>query len=252
MAGREERSIVNRPDSMSNAPMAQFSVLLLTAAPPGLPKDAAGGALLKVDGREAILKSSELFLNRDNIKQIQLAFDKDEIEEGKRKYGGHLSFSGVKLVAAGPKWMEQISAGAEKLSESATHVIIHDAARPAVSYGDIDCVMEAAAKHAIVALTAPLRASLVELDEGHSQVAVHASNRYVQLLTPQVFTREKFLAMAKSKQEPHASEMHLEKGTPLNVRVGGSGDATLVNQMIRMLPKPKLKAPSSPFEEAQW
>ena len=229
----------------------EFSVLLLTAGPPGQLTE-AGGAFVKIDGREALLRSVELFLNRDNIKQIQLAFDKDEMEEAKRKYGGHLSFSGVKLVASGPKWMDQIAAGAEKLSESATHVIIHDAARPAVSYGDIDCVTEVAAKHAIVALTAPLRASLVELDDGHNPVAVHASNRYVQLLTPQVFSREKFLAMAKSKQEPHASEIHLEKGTPLNVRVGGGGDATLVNQMIRMLPKPKLKAPSSPFEEAQW
>src|SRR5687768_17770625 len=164
----------------------EFSVLLLTAAPPGQVTE-AGGAFVKIDGREALLRSVELFLNRDNVKQIQLAFDADEIEEAKRKFGGHLSFSGVKLVPAGPKWMEQIAAGAEKLSESATHVIVHDAARPAVAYSDIDCVMEVAEKHAVVALTAPLRASLVELDEGHNPVAVHMSNRYVQLLTPQCF-----------------------------------------------------------------
>jgi 2-C-methyl-D-erythritol 4-phosphate cytidylyltransferase len=229
----------------------EFSVLLLTAAPPGQLTE-AGGAFVKIDGREALLRSVELFLNRDSIKQIQLAFDADEMEEAKRKYGGHLSFSGVKLVSSGSKWMDQIAGGAEKLLPSATHVIIHDAARPAVAYSDIDCVIEVAGKHPIVALTSPLRASLVELDEAHNPLAVHTSNRYVQLLTPQVFTRDRFLAMAKSKQEPHASEMHLEKGSPLNVRVGGSGDAALVNQMIRMLPRPKLKAPSSPFEEAQW
>jgi hypothetical protein len=34
--------------------------------------------------------------------------------------------------------------------------------------------------------------------------------------------------------------------------VSGGGDAGLVKQMISMLPKPKVKAPSSPFEEAQW
>jgi 2-C-methyl-D-erythritol 4-phosphate cytidylyltransferase len=232
-------------------PAAEFSVLLITAAPPGQVTE-AGGAFVKIDGREALLRSVELFLNRENIKQIQLAFDKEDIEEAKRKYGGHLSFSGVKVVAAGPKWMDQIASAAETLSPTATHVIVHDAARPAVAYSDIDCIMEMAEKHAVIALTAPLRASLVELDEGHNPVAVHVSNRYVQLLTPQVFSRQKFLDMAKSRHEPHASEMHLEKGSPLNVRLGGSGDATLVNQMIRMLPKPKLKAPSSPFEEAQW
>jgi hypothetical protein len=46
--------------------------------------------------------------------------------------------------------------------------------------------------------------------------------------------------------------MHLEKGSPLNVRVGGGGDAGLVKQMISMLPKRKVAAPTSPFEEAQW
>jgi 2-C-methyl-D-erythritol 4-phosphate cytidylyltransferase len=174
------------------------------------------------------------------------------MEEAKRKYGGHLSFSGVKLVASGPRWHDQIAAGAEKIDESATHVILHDAARPAVAYGDIDAIIEAAAKHPAVALTAPLRSNIIELDEGHNPIAIHGSNRYVQLLTPMAFTKQKFQDLAKTKQDPHASELHLIKGTPLNVRVGGSGDAGLVNMMIKMLPKPKLKAPSSPFEEAQW
>ena len=231
---------------------ATFSVLLLTAPPPGQTTE-AGGAFVKIDGREALLRSVELFLNRDNVKQIQIVFPADIMEEAKRKYGGHLGFSGVKLVASpGAKWFDQVAAAAEKISADATHVILHDAARPAVAYSDIDCVMESAEKHEIVALTAPLRTNLVELDEGHNPVAYHLSNRFVQLLTPQVFSKAKFAEMAASKQDPHASGVHLEKGSPLNVRVGGSGDAGFVNTMIRMLPKPKLKAPSSPFEEAQW
>jgi hypothetical protein len=67
-----------------------------------------------------------------------------------------------------------------------------------------------------------------------------------------VFSKEKFAEMAKSKQDLHASTVHLEKGSPLNVRVAGSGDAGLVNTLIKMLPKPKIVAPNSPFEEAQW
>jgi len=214
--------------------MPEFSVLLLTAPPPGQITE-AGGAFVKIDGRESLLRAVELFLNRDNIKQIQLAVSSDFLDEAKQKFGGHLSFSGVKLV-----------------SSPATNVILHDAARPAVSYADIDALTEAAEKHAAVALTSPLRAAIIELDEGHNPIATHLSNRYVQLLTPQAFTRQKFMEIAKSKQDIHASALHLLKGSPLNVRLSGSGDAALVKQMINMLPKPKLKAPSSPFEEAQW
>src|SRR5439155_9277966 len=131
--------------------MATFSVIVLTAPPPGQAAE-AGGPFVKVDGRESLLRAVELFLNRDNITQVQLVFTPDMLEEGKRKYGGHLSFSGVKVVGAGPKWIDQLIAAAEKLSAEATHVIVHDAARPAVAYSDIDAILEAAEKHPAVAL----------------------------------------------------------------------------------------------------
>ena len=63
--------------------MANFSVIILTAAPPGAGSD-SGGAFVKIDGRESLLRAVEMFLNRDNVKQIQLVFDNDKIEEGKR------------------------------------------------------------------------------------------------------------------------------------------------------------------------
>ena len=62
--------------------------------------------------------------------------------------------------------MDQIAAAGEKLCADATHVIVHDAARPAVPYSDIDALMEAAEKHDAVALAAPLPTTLVEVDEG--------------------------------------------------------------------------------------
>src|SRR5689334_4753733 len=86
---------------------ATFSVLLITAAPPGHGSE-AGGAFVKVDGRECLLRSTELFLNRDNVKQIQIVFMSDVMDEAKRKYGGHLSLFGVKLVAGGAKWTDQL------------------------------------------------------------------------------------------------------------------------------------------------
>jgi 2-C-methyl-D-erythritol 4-phosphate cytidylyltransferase len=230
---------------------ATFSVLLLTAAPPGHGAE-AGGPYVKIDGREALLRSAELFLNRPQIKQLQIVFDEDCMEENKRKFGGHLSFSGVKLVPGGPRWIDQIAAGAQKLDDEATHVIVHDTARPAVSYSDIDALLEAAEKNPVVVLTAPLRANVIEVDETSHPVACHQSTQYVQLLTPQAFRKDKFLSMAKSRQEPHASEMTLLKGSPLNHRISGPGDASFAKSLLSHLPKPKIRNPLSPFEEAQW
>ena len=231
--------------------MPVFSVLVLTAAPPGQALE-AGGAFVKVDGREALLRSVELFLNRDNVKQVQLVVDPDDLEEAKRKYGAHLGFSGVKLVAGGPKWMDQVCAAGKTIAPECTHVIVHDAARPAVPFSDIDAVMECAEKNPAVALVSAVRSTLVELDEGCNPVAYHFPSRFMHLLTPQAFSKDKFQQMVGSGKEVHASEATLVKGSPLNVRIGGSAEERVAKAMLNMLPKPKVKAPSSPFEEAQW
>jgi 2-C-methyl-D-erythritol 4-phosphate cytidylyltransferase len=231
--------------------MATFSVLFLTTTPSGYPAD-SNGPFVKVDGRECLLRSVELFLNRDPIKQLQLCFTPEMMEEGKRKYGGHLGFSGVKLVGGGPRWIDQIAAGAEKLATEVSHVILHDAARPAVAYDDIDALMDAATKRDAVALAAACRTSLVEVDEGGNPMAIHPASRFMQVLTPQVFSKARFLEMAKTRQEPHPSQFALLKGSSLNVRAGGGTEPTLVRAMLQLLPKPKVRPASSPFEEAQW
>jgi 2-C-methyl-D-erythritol 4-phosphate cytidylyltransferase len=230
--------------------MAVFSVVIVTAPPPGQGSETSG-PFAKIDGRESLLRCVEMFLNRDNIKQIQIVFAAEQMEEAKRKYGGHLSFSGVKVATGGPKWVDQLHAVAEKIIPEATHVIVHDAARPAVAYSDIDDLIAAAEKHPIVSLATPVRASLVEVDEGGNGLAFHQPSRFMHMVTPQAFAREKFIELAKNKSEPHASEITLLKGSSLNQRISG-GDVSLVRAMINLLPKPKIKAPSSPFEEAQW
>src|SRR5947207_3976754 len=110
--------------------MAVFSVLIVTAAPPGQAAE-AGGAFVKIDGRESLLRAAELFLNRDNVKQLQIVFQPEDVEEAKRKHGGHFGFSAIKVASGGPRWIDQLAAGAAKLIPEATHVIVHDAARPA-------------------------------------------------------------------------------------------------------------------------
>ena len=126
--------------------MAIFSAVLLTAAPPGLAAEAGGGsgAFVKIDGRESLVRSIELFLNRDPIKHLFLVLLPEVAQEAKQKHGAHLSFSGVKVLTAGPRWMDQIRAAAEALPPEATHAIVHDAARPVVPYADIDALIESA------------------------------------------------------------------------------------------------------------
>ena len=231
--------------------MASFSVLLLTASPSGAAAE-SGGTFVKLDAREALLRTVELFLNREPIKQIQICFLPEAMDEAKRKYTAHLSFTGVRMLSGGPKWMDQIVAAAGKIAPECTHVMVHDAARPALPYTDLEALLEAAGKHEVVALVAPLKVPLLEADEGGGAMAIRPAGEFMQFLGTQVYSRKKFEEMAKSKQEPHVSQWHLLKGSPLNVRLGSAGDVSLVKAMLNLMPKPKVKGPTSPFEEAQW
>jgi 2-C-methyl-D-erythritol 4-phosphate cytidylyltransferase len=231
--------------------MPTFSVAILTAAPPGQAVE-AGGAFVKIDGREALLRSVELFLNREPIKQIQVVVLPDDLEEAKRKYGPHLSFSGVKLIPGGPKWSDQIAAASQRLSPEATHVIVHDGARPLVPYSDIDTVIDAALNEAVVMLSSPVRSELIQIDDSGNPLHRWRADEFVHLMTPQAFTKERFVAMAAPGEHLSLSQVKLIKGSPLNLRIRGAGDASLAKAMMSLLPKPKVKPPSSPFEEAQW
>jgi 2-C-methyl-D-erythritol 4-phosphate cytidylyltransferase len=230
--------------------MSRLAVVLVTANPPGMSGD--GGAFAKIDGRESLLRCVELFVNREGVEQVIVTVSNDKLDDAKKKYAAHFGLSGVKLVPAGAKWSEQLKAAAELVSADATHVIVHDAARPAVPFGDIDALIEAAEKHDAVTLVAPLRQSLLELDEGNQPIGYERPSRYVALLTPQAFTRAAFVALANSGSELHASKWTLVNGSSLNIRLGTSGDEKLVKAMLSMLPKPKVRGPLSPFEEAQW
>src|SRR5205823_277851 len=134
-------------------------------------------------------------------------------------------FSGVKILTGGPRWIDQLAAATDKIAPDCTHVLVHDAARPAVPYTDIEAIMAEAEKHPAVALVAASRNTLVEVDEGGNALALHRPEQYMQLLTPQTFSRQKFQEIAAAKREPHASELTLLKGSPLNMRISGGGDA---------------------------
>ena len=82
----------------------------------------SGGPFVKIDGREVLLKSVELFLNRDNVKQIQVVFDPDFLEEGRRKFGGHLGFAGAKVIGVNARDLKTLKVDREVFAKLAPKI----------------------------------------------------------------------------------------------------------------------------------
>ena len=111
--------------------------------------------------------------------------------------------------------------------------------------------MEEAQKHGAVALTAPVRATLVEVDEGGNPMAYHFPRSFVQLQTPQAFSKAKFLEMAASGRELHPLRPDIGRRFLVECPAWRSGRwALLLGGDAEFLPKAKMKSSSGPFEEA--
>lgn len=240
-------------------PKTKLAALLVTAAPPEVqPGDGAyqranEGAFTKVDGRECILRSAELFVNRDEVAQVLTCFDPGDAEEARRKFGGHLAFSGAKIAESAEGWYGQIQSMASRLEEEVTHVLVHDAARPAVAFTDLDALAEGGAgePEAVHALAVDPASQVVEIDGKGAALDYRPAAALRLLLWPRLYPKADLATLAGG-EEPPAQRLRLVEGFPLNIRCNGPGEAKRLQAMLKLVPQPKKQGPLSPFEEAQW
>lgn len=125
--------------------------------------DAAGleGPRSKLDedlgGRPVLHRTIEAFANYDapgiTLGPIVVAgpHDDEAFATFKLRHGDKLAILGIKLVRGGEthRW-QTVKAALDTVPEDATHVAVHDAARPCVSSGLLDRVFDAAKRHPAV------------------------------------------------------------------------------------------------------
>ncbi len=116
---------------------------------------------VQLAGRSVLVRAVELFANRSQVKQIVVAVDPDQLDTFKFKWGDKLGFLGVSIVAGGKaeRW-ETVLNALNAVGADATHVAVHDAARPVTSPQTIDAVFKAAQTFDAVIPGVPVDATL--------------------------------------------------------------------------------------------
>lgn len=225
--------------------MSDLAVVIVTAPPT---VDDPPGAMIKVDGRESLLRCMEMFANREGILKTLVVIHPKQSDEVKRKLGSHLMFMGIKLVTGGDTWWSQLAEAQQALPPEAQHVLVHDGARPVVPYTDLDAILGMKGKQEVVALGCRVPGPVFKADQLPG-TGWRNDQPVVSLLTPVLLTRQGLDRVVKDGHFP--SQIELIEGSVMNVRVG-TVDTALAKAMLGLLPKPKVKAPTNPFEEAQW
>jgi 2-C-methyl-D-erythritol 4-phosphate cytidylyltransferase len=149
---------------MSQTTATRFSVILPAAGRSRRFGDTAGkSSKLEVElaGKPVLLHAVDLFARRGDVCQIIVAVDPDQIDAFKFRWSDKLGFMGVKIVAGGrtERW-ETVLNALQAVDEQASHVAVHDAARPVTPSQVIDRVFEAAAAFDAVIPATPVNATL--------------------------------------------------------------------------------------------
>ncbi len=115
-----------------------------------------------LEGRPVFLHALTAFCGRTDVVQVLLAVAPDRIKEFEDRYGDRLRDLGVTLLAGAKQGRsETVELALKQVCETATHVAVHDAARPLVNAALIDRVFAAAAHHGAVVPALPVADTLV-------------------------------------------------------------------------------------------
>lgn len=126
----------------------------------------SGAALTKIelllDSRPVFMHALSAFCGRADVVQVILAVAPDRLDDFNDRYGERLDDLGVTRVAGGTadRW-QTVAKALAHVDDAATHVAVHDAARPLVSQDLIDRVFAAAARFDAVVPGLPVPDTLV-------------------------------------------------------------------------------------------
>lgn len=208
-------------------------------------------------GRAVWLHSAEKFLNRGDVKQVIVVISEEDTEEFNRKFGANIAILGVEVCKGGKERADSVQNALAKVKPDIDLVAVHDAARPCLADKWIDEVFEAAAKDGAAILAAPEPATLKRVSQGKIIETVSRESLW-QAQTPQVFRRDLLMKAYAARGGKNVTDdatlveqlgypVMVVEGSPLNLKITTRDDLKLAEQVLKVLPKPKLDGFANPF-----
>jgi len=214
-------------------------------------------------GRAVWLHSTERFLARKDVKQLIVVISDEDREEFDRKFGANIAILGIDVCRGGAERADSIENAMAMLSDEIEMVAVHDAARPCLAEKWIDSVFEAAARDGAAILAMPVSATLKRV--GKDKVVAETVGRegIWEAQTPQVFRRELLTkAYATRAGQPATDDAALierlgeqvtvVEGSPMNLKLTTRDDLRLAEQILKVLPKPKVGGVNPFADDDMW
>src|SRR5262245_16899221 len=241
--------------------MSKFAVILPAAGQSRRFHDKAyKKPFAPLGGRAVWLHSAERFLNRSDVKQLIVVIAQEDKELFDMKFGANVAIMGVQVIFGGAERADSVQKALEHVKGEIEFVAVHDAARPCIVDPWIDDVFAAAERDGAAILATSVQATIKKVDGQKHVTATVDREGLWEAQTPQVFRRE-LLAQAYAKRggdtltddaqlvERLGHKVTVVPCSALNLKITTRDDLKLAEQVLKVLPKPKLEGFQHPFAD---
>ena len=218
-----------------------------------------------IAGRAAFLRSVELFSEREDVKQVLLAINKEDQELVEIKWGANLVFFGVKVYVGGKERFETVAKGIALLKDDIDLIAVHDAVRCCVTDEWIGACIEAAGKSGAAILACEEVATIKKVKDNSIEKTIDRSGLY-QAQTPQIFEAsllKKAYANLKNLDSTKISddaqliealgkEVSIVETDSSNIKITHQCDVAIADAIIKSRTKAKPKGYVGPYGEVGW
>lgn len=215
-------------------------------------------------GKPVWLHSAEKFVARGDVKQVIVVISPEDREYFQFKFGANTAILGIDVVDGGAQRAESVAKGLARVKPDIAFVCIHDAARPCLAEEWISTIFAAGERSGAAIFGVPVSSTLKRVKPDHTIEETVSRAGLWEAQTPQVFDRKLLLEAHAKRGEFEATDdaqlverigqaVTVVTGSPLNLKIATRDDLRLAEQVLKVLPRPKLKGTGNPFaDDDMW
>ncbi|HVJ67272.1 MAG TPA: 2-C-methyl-D-erythritol 4-phosphate cytidylyltransferase [Caulifigura sp.] len=218
---------------------------------------------IELKGRPIWVRSLELFLSRDDVKQSLIVLPPDEIDWFKEKFRANLAFMNVEIVAGGKERADSVQNALARVRSDIDFVAVHDAARPLIVKKWIEDVFATAVRDGAAIPATPISSTVKRADRDRKIVETVPRENLWAAQTPQVARRDWLLdAFGKRGKLSATDEAQLLENagrkvtivecSPLNLKITTQEDFKMAEHLVDALPREKTLGQLHPFADEKF
>lgn len=205
------------------AAVSDVAVVLLAGGVGSRMKANQPKQFLQLRGKPVLMHTLELFLSLEGVSQVVLVIGDEYRAQFAEMQAAHPTM--LSFANPGKERQDSVLNGLNDVSDEASLVCIHDAARPLVTPDEIYNVLRDGLEHGAAVLGVPMKATVKESEDGQFVMRTVDRSRLWEVHTPQVIKpallREGFKQVEEQKLEVTDDVSIIEQlGLPVKITVG--------------------------------